>query len=1164
MTEAERFKRAAELYEKAIELPPEDQDAFLEHACSGDPELLREARGILGADPTDSSGGEEIVDRYRILGELGQGGMGIVHLAERTDDYRLKVALKRFIGEIAFAGELVERFRTERQILANLQHPSIVKLIDGGSTRLERPYLVMEYVEDGVPLDRYCRTHQLPLETRLRLLVDVCDAVQYAHQKLVIHRDLKPSNILVTPKGEVKLLDFGLAKVLDEAQSEEIKKGHSLLGRPIGTPGYASPEQMLGWPSNDVRTDVYALGAILYELLTGVRAYRFDASASWVEFKRAVCERDPLPPSKAVLARSDEDAANVVEEASQLRKTLNGDLDLIAMKAIHRDVSLRYETVADLANDLRAWLTHRPIVARRDSFGYVAARFIRRNRAAVGIAAILVLTIASGLAAIYQKQVQVNAANLRTQQSLAEVRQLAQTLLEDVHDAIEDIPGATEARRLLLRRASAALEKLATEANTDPNLRASVTADLANAYIRAGDLQRRHSEANLIDTEGAAQSYLKALGLLDAAPGASKVRLLQARAHERLAETRLDLPGGRDAARLHIKQSRSLITFDPTSNSSKLILSLLARLEASIEKQEGRSEAARQAIQLAIEIQRKLCDSEPSSKEFRRELAESYNYFADLAIRPAWAPITGSAAWLFLSPTTKSEFDAAIASQQNALKLQESLLQLDPQNHEVKRRFGRSQKRLGRLYVQAGQTSNAVLCYRTAIHLFRSLRDANPSSLAAQDDLSKAHLEMAEALMTSEGKTEEALRAAAEGIGILEQLQAHHKKNASTETELARGLGLLGRLQQKHNSLEPALASFRRAINLQQALIAADSANIPLQKDLMLNYRDVADVERMLGKKERSLREYDNAVQLATRLLSRKRQDIELTIAIASVHNDRGNVRGSFGEIAGGYGDLETARGVLESACAKETGAFQCRFELGNTYALLGRTARGLPQHSEKAARYLERGISVFESLGKAAPDHRDVKMALFESYVLYGDHVRRTSPETSVSLYNRALSAMEHLHRKDPNDPQVRIYIGHLHLSLGAANRDNQKLAMDHYDRCVRTFDGIGATPVSSERSQLARCHLARGNYLLGINSIGPAIADLEKAALGFPPQERYNVHRSLATAYERAGELQKAIANLELAKRLLQPGSSGEISIQQDLNRVRRKLAGEGSTIR
>jgi non-specific serine/threonine protein kinase/serine/threonine-protein kinase len=1165
MTEAERFKKAAELFEKAIELPPEDQDGFLEQACGGDAELLRETRSILGADPTGASGAEEIIDRYRILQELGQGGMGIVHLAERVDDYRQKVALKRFKGEIALAAELVERFRTERQILANLQHPSIVKLIDGGSTRLDRPYLVMEYVQDGVPLDKYCRTHKLSLEARLRLLLDVCDAVQYAHQRLVIHRDLKPSNILVTPKGEVKLLDFGLAKVLDEAQSEGIRKGHSLMGRPIGTPGYASPEQMLGWPSNDVRTDVYALGAILYELLTGVRAYRFDASASWLEFKRDVCERDPPPPSKAVLARSNEDAANVPEDAGQLRKMLNGDLDLIAMKAIHRDASLRYENVADLAADLRAWFSHRPIAARRDSFSYVASRFIRRHRAAVGIAAILVITITSGLVTIYQKQLQVNMANHRTQQSLVEVRQLAQTLLEDIHDAIEDLPGATQARRLLLKRASAALEKLATEANTDPNLRATVTEDLANAYLRAGDLQRRHSEANLIDTEGAAQSYLNALRLLGEAEGSPRVRFLQAKAHERLAETRLDLQGGRDAARAHIKQSRSLIAFDPNSNSSKLIQSLLARLEASIEKQEGRSESARQAILLAIEVQRKLCDSEPSSKEFRRELAESYNYYADLAIRPASAPVTGTPFWLFLSPSTKAEFDSAIASQQNSLKLQESLSQLDPQNYEVKRRIGRSQKRLGRLYVQSGQSSNAVQCYRTALHIFRSLRDANPSSLTAQDDLSKACIEMAEALMTTEGKTEEALRAAAEAIGILEQLHATHKTNASTQIELARGLGLLGRLQQKNNTLEPALASLLRAIKLQQTQIEADSANMPLQKDLMLNYRDVADVERLLGKKEQSLAAYGNAVQIATSLRSyRPKEDIELTIAIASVHNDRGNVRSSFGDRDGGYRDLETAREVLESACAGETGAFQCRFELGNTYALLGRIARVLPQHSAKAAGYLEKGVNVFESLGKEAPDHRDVKMALFESYVLYGDYMRRTSPKTSISLLKRALSAMEHLHRKDPNDPQIRFNISYVHMGLGAASRDNPQLAMDHYDRCVRVFDGLGGTSGSSEHSQLARCHLARGNYLLDINRIGPAIADIEKAALGLPAQEKYNAHRSLATAYERAGELRKAITNLELAQRALQPGSRPEMQIQEDLIRVRRKLAGESSTIR
>lgn len=427
----ERWRQIRAVFDEASEHEGEARAAYLEQACHGDPALRVEVESLLAAheqgtffideppakveapsmpaerDPSDTMEIEH-VGPYRLLGPLGHGGMGTVHLAVRADEaYRKQVAVK-LLRRGMDSDELVRRFRSERQILANLDHPNITKLLDGGSTESGRPYLVMEYV-DGIPIDAYCDQHQLDTPDRLRLFRRVCEAVHFAHQNLVVHRDLKPSNILITAEGTPKLLDFGIAKLLaPEAFEQTIVATHP-GGAPM-TPAYASPEQVLGHAITTA-SDVYALGVVLYQLITGQRPYRLEVET--VEaMRRAVCEQEPERPSVAA-ARSTrartrtDDARTTREEVATLQRRLRGDLDNVVMKTLRKDPRRRYASAEQLAQDLDNVLGQRPVTARPDTITYRGLLFVRRHRLAVAGATVALLVLLGFVATLMVQRRQI-------------------------------------------------------------------------------------------------------------------------------------------------------------------------------------------------------------------------------------------------------------------------------------------------------------------------------------------------------------------------------------------------------------------------------------------------------------------------------------------------------------------------------------------------------------------------------------------------------------------------------------------------------------------------------------------------------------------------------------------------------------------------------------
>lgn len=403
----EDWRRVRELFEAALAEPSERRQSFVSESCRDAPDIYDQVVALLAShehgagflerpvvhllgDATraglaslnnpDSNIGQ-VIGSYHFESCIGHGGMGTVYLARRADRvFERQVAIK-MIRRGMDSELVVRRFQQECQILASLDHPHIARLFDGGTTPEGLPYFVMEYVE-GTPIDQYADAHSLDTRARVELCLRVLEAVQHAHARHIVHRDLKPSNVLVTAEGAPKLLDFGIAKILDpEAQGDSTVT--SLLR--AMTPDYASPEQVRGEPETPA-TDVYALGLLLYELLTGHRPYRL-ATRSPDEIARVICEQDPLRPSAVV-----DDTRDGSRELLQRR--LAGALDAIVLKALRKEPSERYPTVAALADDLRCYLADRPVSAARDAVRYRVVRAVRRHRAAAGVAVLLALTVA--------------------------------------------------------------------------------------------------------------------------------------------------------------------------------------------------------------------------------------------------------------------------------------------------------------------------------------------------------------------------------------------------------------------------------------------------------------------------------------------------------------------------------------------------------------------------------------------------------------------------------------------------------------------------------------------------------------------------------------------------------------------------------------------------
>ncbi|MEM7479837.1 MAG: serine/threonine-protein kinase [Acidobacteriota bacterium] len=501
--ERERWQRVEEIFLAASELPKAERAAYIETACGGDTELRSEVQSLLAHDePTDEgihrvirgaleeARNEEqevraAIGPYRILQEIGRGGLSTVFLAERADDqYRMQVAIK-LVRRGLDTQDILRRLRRERQILANLNHPNIARLLDGGTTEDGLPYLAMEYVA-GEHIDHYCERKKLPLKARLELFRTVAGAVAYAHQNLVIHRDLKPSNLLVTEDGTPKLLDFGIAKLLDPESATTRTFAPTHPGLRLLTPEYASPEQVRG-ETLTTATDIYSLGVLLYRMITGKPPYLLTSRRPQV-VEEIVC-RDEVPkPSVAVrqaeASLEDPKAITPPEPPERLARHLAGDLDNIVGMALRKEPARRYGSVEQFSRDIERHLTSQPVSARPDTLAYRATKFIGRHKAGVLAAGLIFLALVAGIAATTW-QARVARANLAEAE-----RQRAQAVrMQDFLEGLFKVsdPEVAQGKDISARQIlDQGAERVGRELQALPAQRADLAAVMGRVYRNLG------------------------------------------------------------------------------------------------------------------------------------------------------------------------------------------------------------------------------------------------------------------------------------------------------------------------------------------------------------------------------------------------------------------------------------------------------------------------------------------------------------------------------------------------------------------------------------------------------------------------------------------------------------------------------------------------------
>ncbi|HPF37994.1 MAG TPA: serine/threonine-protein kinase [Phycisphaerae bacterium] len=605
----ERLRRIEEVFSIIVDLPLSQRADALDRETGEDADLRREVASILDhIDPPDdflsgSALGDELVlatiadpsdvlleqrvGPYRILRRISSGGMGAVYLASRDDgEFERHVAIK-VVKRGMDSEEILRRFTQERRTLAALNHPYIAQLLDGGVLPDGRPYLIMEYV-DGVPIDEYCRDERLTITQRLQLFCRVCEAVRSAHQSLVVHRDLKPSNILVDARGVPKLLDFGIAKVLVGTGSAEV----TLANERRYTPEYASPEQVSG-VTLGTSTDIYSLGVVLYELLTDHRPYRF-VTRQVAEIERIVLHQDPAPPSAMVRTTTTADARHddksPVEtraaDAARLHKRLRGDLDTIVLKAMHKDPDRRYASVEQLVADITRHLGGLPVLARPDTLGYRASKFVRRNLVALSMAVTAIAFLVGGFgAAIWQARVATSerdAAYLARDQAEA-----TSDFFEEMLASADPVNQGAEARvRDVVDEASVRLRSEFTDA---PLVRASIRSTIGRTYLGLG----------LLDL---AESNIRA---------ALKTRTdLLPEGHHDLAESEFDLARVL-YARGRFQEAESLLMTclkthqrlrgDENADTARVWNDL-----GAVQRAAGEIDAAEQSLETALRIRRKI------------------------------------------------------------------------------------------------------------------------------------------------------------------------------------------------------------------------------------------------------------------------------------------------------------------------------------------------------------------------------------------------------------------------------------------------------------------------------------------------------------------------------------------------------------------------------
>lgn len=855
----ERWRRLKALFGGALERAPAERGAYLAAEAGDDAALRAEAAALLAAhedagaflvDPTVRTGpprppGEaqprERIGPYRLVRELGHGGMGTVYLAERDDDAYLKTVAVKLIRRGMDFDDVIARFRTERQILAALTHPNIAALLDGGTTDDGLPYFVLEYV-DGAPIDRFCDAGRLSVARRLELFLQVCAAVQHAHRSLVVHRDVKPANILVTGEGVPKLLDFGVAKLLAGGAAAVEQTSAPLR---FVTPAFASPEALRGGPVTTA-SDVYSLGALLHVLLTGVGAHARAGPDDLDALIRRICETDPARPSAtavgAVGGPPEERAAVREGTPERLRRRLEGDLDTIVLCALARDPARRYPSVDALADDVRRHLAGHPVSARPATWRYRVAKFAARHRVGLALAALVIAAVAGAF-------VETARQRARAERRFEDVRALAHAFLFEFHDAIRDLPGSTRVRALIVARAQEYLGRLAREAAGDR----SVQRELADAYRKLGEAQGSWT-SGLGDLEGAVASLRAAAEirarLRTADPGDAGTALALSRDLGLLGCARATTGdrGGIEDARRGVALAEAIAAERPGAPRVERAVAGAAKLLADALSIAGEADEALRWYRRAADAFEPVVAADPGDGEAARWLAASYiNVASSLGASPEVRRSRGVAT-------------GAQAMMEKAVALFRARLAADPRSAKARLDLSFGHLGLGNVLEDEGKLAEAAAAYRAALALREEVARADPDDAPAHLYVAEARQLIGNALLRA-GDAAGARDAFAAAALLLEPWLERDRANVYLRSAFGHVAGRVGRAEVAlARAARPAAGGaghwrearrwYGRASEILEALRAAGTLTADFGPDAEEAGRELARCEAALARVE--------------------------------------------------------------------------------------------------------------------------------------------------------------------------------------------------------------------------------------------------------------------------------------------------------------------------
>lgn len=818
--DAANWNKLKVLFNRAIDLPVAERASFLENYDENLRNRLNsliaahESAGEFIAEPalveiglTEDANIGRRIDDYEILQEIGRGGMGAVYLAKHLNDSFTQTVAVKLIKRGMDTEAVLKRFVMERQILANLEHPNIARLLDVGTTTDGLPYFVMEYIE-GLPVTKFCDESDFTVEERLKLFRRICAAVSYAHQNLVVHRDIKPSNILVTKDGTPKLLDFGIAKLLNPDWLIDTAEATATMMRLL-TPEYASPEQIRGGGITTA-SDVYSLGVVLYELLSGQRPF-FIETESREEFIQAILSEEPLRPSSVARRpwsveqnetaepkkqrTTDDERRTNPKSGSQNPKLLKGDLDNIILKSLRKEPERRYASAQEFSEDIRRHLAGLPVTATADTKTYRFRKFITRHRVGVFTAFLMALTLLAATTITAWQAFVARREQAKAEMRFNQVRKLANTVLFEYHDGIANLPGSTPVREKLVKDSLEYLNNLSAENDDNPDLQK----EIATAYQKIGDVQGSPWQGNLGNIKDALESYRKSLAIRE--------KLYTADPND--AEAQRALAKIRDAiANIYFKKGDYVESNANYRESLRMYEELSNRATATIEDTFGLAQATHR-IGFALSRQ-----------------GDSAN---------------------------------ALAHFQNGLAKYEEITRLAPDVKKYQNGKAIAHLKIGDILVENGDLSDGLENHRRALEIFSAAAASEPHNALYKNNTAIVIGRIAEDLEKLKDY-EGALAYAEQLVAVQREIAAADPKDLKSASALGSAYVILGSVQGKMKNFAHAQENMRKGLQILREIAGKTPDDAVVRRDLGLAYFNAGNVFADGGKAAEAVESYRQAV----------------------------------------------------------------------------------------------------------------------------------------------------------------------------------------------------------------------------------------------------------------------------------------------------------------